>query len=249
MSTISTAQLKAIAKERALDRYGTLIFANILIFIIQVLISGITTVASSGNILIFIINQFINLIVSILLGILASGKAYLYMNLVYSQTISASDIFFGLKQQPQKAVVIQSVFVIANYLVTLPSSLILFYADQTSSIDLYLTNIIILIVGIVINIFISLMYSQAFFLLHDFPDRSAVELLRTSRRLMQGRKGKLFLLQLSFVPLYIFGIITLFVPLLWISVYRYASEAVFYQNLISEAANVSSSKEEQNGLN
>ena len=96
MSTISTAQLKAIAKERALDRYGTLIFANILIFVIQVLISGITTVASSGNIIIFVINQVISLIVSILLGILSSGKAYLYMNLVYSQTISASDIFFGL---------------------------------------------------------------------------------------------------------------------------------------------------------
>lgn len=249
MSTISTAQLKAIAKERALDRYGTLIFANILIFVIQVLISGITTVASSGSIIIFVINQLISLIVSILLGILSSGKAYLYMNLVYSQTISASDIFFGLKQHPEKAVVIQSVFVIANFVVTLPSSLILFFTNQSSSIDLYLTNIIVLIVGIIINIYISLVYSQAFFLLHDFPDRSAKDLLATSRRLMKGKKLKLFLLELSFVPLYIFGIITLFVPLLWISVYRYASVAVFYQKLISDAGNTTTSEEDEYGLN
>lgn len=249
MSTISTAQLKAIAKERALDRYGTLIFANILIFVIQVIISGITTVASSGSIIIFVINQLISLIVSILLGILSSGKAYLYMNLVYSQTISASDIFFGLKQHPEKAVVIQSVFVIANFVVTLPSSLILFFTNQSSSIDLYLTNIIVLIVGIIINIYISLVYSQAFFLLHDFPDRSAKDLLATSRRLMKGKKLKLFLLELSFVPLYIFGIITLFVPLLWISVYRYASVAVFYQKLISDAGNTTTSEEDEYGLN
>ncbi|WP_029233535.1 DUF975 family protein [Butyrivibrio sp. VCB2006] len=249
MSNISTSQLKAIAKERALDRYGTLIFANILIFVIQVLISGITTVASSGNIIIFVINQLINLIVSVLLGILASGKAYLYMNLVYSQTISASDIFFGLKQHPEKAVVIQAVFVLANFLVTLPSSIILFFAEQTSSVNLYLTNIIILIVGVIVNIYISLIYSQAFFLLHDFPDRSAKELLSTSRRLMQGKKRKLLYLELSFIPMYIFGIVTLFVPLLWISVYRYASVAVFYQNLISEAGNTNTVKEEQYGLN
>ena len=249
MSTISTTQLKAIAKERALDRYGTLIFANILIFVIQILISGITTVASSGNIIIFVINQIISLIVSILLGILASGKAYLYMNLVYSQTISASDIFFGLKQHPEKAVVIQSVFVIANFIVTLPSSLILFFANQSSSMNLYLTNIIVLTIGIIINIYIYLVYSQAFFLLHDFPDRSAKDLLSTSRKLMQGKKGKLLLLQLSFVPLYLFGIITLFIPLLWISVYRYASVAVFYQNLISDAGNTSTGKEDEYGLN
>ena len=249
MSTISTAQLKAIAKERALDRYGTLIFANILIFAIQVLISGITTVVSSGNIIIFVINQIINLIVSILLGILSSGKAYLYMNLVYSQTISASDIFFGLKQHPEKAVVIQSVFVIANFVVSLPSSLILFFAGQSSSIDLYLTNIIILTIGIIFNIYISLVYSQAFFLLHDFPDRSAKELLSTSRHLMKGNKLKLLLLELSFIPLYIFGIITLFIPLLWISVYRYASVAVFYQNLISDAGNTTTGKEDEYGLN
>ena len=205
--------------------------------------------ASSGSIIIFVINQLISLIVSILLGILSSGKAYLYMNLVYSQTISASDIFFGLKQHPEKAVVIQSVFVIANFVVTLPSSLILFFTNQSSSIDLYLTNIIVLIVGIIINIYISLVYSQAFFLLHDFPDRSAKDLLATSRRLMKGKKLKLFLLELSFVPLYIFGIITLFVPLLWISVYRYASVAVFYQKLISDAGNTTTSEEDEYGLN
>ena len=97
-NSVTYKQLKAIAKERSLDKYGTLILANIMIFAIQIFISGITTVSTSGNIMIFIINQIITLIVNILLGVLVSGKAYLYLNLVYSQTISASDIFFGLKQ-------------------------------------------------------------------------------------------------------------------------------------------------------
>ncbi len=232
----TSSQLKAVAKERALDRYGTLILANILIFFIQVFISGITTVTSSGNVFIFIINQFISLIVNILLGILVSGKAYLYMNLVYSQTISVSDIFFGLKQHPEKAVAIQSVFVIVDFLVSLPGSLLLFFVRTNPSNLLYIEMIAAIIVGLIVNIIVSLVYSQAFFLLHDFPDRSAKELLATSRKLMKGHKRRLFTLYLSFIPLYIFGVLTVFVPLLWISVYRYATVAVFYQNLISEAS-------------
>ena len=235
----SAAQLKAIAKERSLDKYGTLITANVLIFVIQIFVSGITTMSSSGNILIFIINQIITLIVNILLGILVSGKAYLYMNLVYSQTISTSDIFFGFKQHPEKAVILQSLFVVVDFLVSIPGTLLLFFFYRTGSRDIYYALIAVLIIGVIINIYVSLTYSQAFFLLHDFPDRSAKDLLITSRKLMNGNRLRLLCLNLSFIPLYILGIVSLFIPLLWISVYRYASVAAFYQDLIAKAGNTS----------
>ena len=103
-NSTSTSVLKSIAKERSLDKYGTLIAANVLIFAIQFGLTSIATVSASGSLIIFIINQLISLVINILLGILVSGKAYLYMNLVYSQTISVSDIFFGFKQHPEKAV-------------------------------------------------------------------------------------------------------------------------------------------------
>ena len=236
-NTTSIAELKAQAKERSLDRYGSLILANIIIFFIQLIISGITSVANAGNIFIFVINLFINLIVNILLGILVSGKAYLYMNLVYSQTISASDIFFGLKQHPEKAVAIQSLFVLVDFIVTLPASVLMFIVRQSGTVTNYTLLTIALLFGLIANIYVALTYSQAFFLLHDFPDRSAKELLTTSRTLMKGNKGRLLLLYLSFIPLYLLGFITLFIPLLWVSVYRYATVAVFYQDLIARAYN------------
>jgi uncharacterized membrane protein len=232
----SAAQLKSIAKERSLDKYGTLITANVLIFVIQVIISGITTVSSSGSLLIFGINQIITLVVNILLGILVSGKAYLYMNLVYSQTISASDIFFGLRQHPEKAVILQSLFVVVDFLTSLPASLLFFFFFRTQSTNMYTALLLVLVLGIVVNVYVSLTYSQAFFLLHDFPERSAKELLLTSRNLMQGNRLRLLYLNLSFIPLYILGVVSLFIPLLWISVYRYASVAAFYQDLIAKAA-------------
>ena len=247
-NTIKIAELKEAAKERSIDKYGSLILANIIIFLIQLIISGITTVGTSGSIIFFVINLIINLIVNILLGVLVSGKAYLYMNLVYSQPIAASDIFFGLRQQPQKAVIIQSVFVLVDFFVSLPASVLLFMVQRTPTQSGYIAMILALIIGFIVNLYVSLVYSQSFFLLHDFPERSAKELLRSSRKLMHGNKFKLLALYLSFIPMYLFGILTLFVPLLWISVYRYASMAVFYQKLISNAGSNMPAKEEQNGL-
>ena len=78
----STARLKSIAAERSLGRYGTLIGANIIIYAIQVIVSAITTVSTGGSLFFIITNNIITLIVNILLGLLVSGKAYLYMNLL-----------------------------------------------------------------------------------------------------------------------------------------------------------------------
>ena len=57
----SAAELKGIAKEQSLGKYGTLIGANVLIFAIQLLVSGITTVSTSGSIIIVIMDKrFVN---------------------------------------------------------------------------------------------------------------------------------------------------------------------------------------------
>ncbi len=237
----STSVLKSIAKERSLDKYGTLIAANVIIFAIQFALTSVATVSASGSLIIFIINQLISLIINILLGILVSGKAYLYMNLVYSQTISVSDIFFGFKQHPEKAVVIQALFVIVDFLVSVPSAFLLFVSGQNPSQNLDAIMIFTLAAGIIINVYISLTYSQAFFILHDFPDRSAKEILSTSRRLMKGNRLRLLYLYVSYIPLYILGILTLFIPLLWVSVYRYATVTVFYQDLIAKVSTSSQS--------
>ncbi len=232
----SSAQLKGIAREQSLGRYGTLIGANIIIFAVQLLISGFTTVSASGSIILIIINNLITIIIDILLGTLMSGKAYLYMNLLYSQTVSTSDVFFGLKQQPQKAVIIQSVFVLVDFLISLPAQFLLVLYQSSRSFEIMTAMILALAVGLVVNVYVSLVYSQSFFILHDFPDRSAKEILRTSRNLMKGHKFRLFYLNVSFIPLYAFGAIALFIPLLWVSVYRYATNCAFYQDLIAGAS-------------
>lgn len=43
-------------------------------------------------------------------------------------------------------------------------------------------------------------YSQAFYILADDPEKGIMQCIRESKELMKGNKGKLFCLQLSFIP-------------------------------------------------
>ena len=236
MNYKSSAQLKAIAKEKSLGKYGTLIGANLTILAIQLLVSGFSVPTGPSSILLAIINLIISLIINILLGVLVSGRAYLYMNLLYSQPVAASDIFFGLKQQPQKAVIIKAFFVLIDFVISIPPQIFIIRYYSTKSQSDVAAAALLLGIGLIILAIIRLIYSQAFFILHDFPDRSAKEILSTSRRLMKGNIFRLFYLNASFIPLYLLGVITMFIPLLWIGAYRNATNCAFYQDLIAKAA-------------
>ena len=53
---------------------------------------------------------------------------------------------------------------------------------------------------------LSLMFSQTMFFLTDYIDIEAIQALKESVRIMRGKKGKLFYLQLSFIGIYLLGV-------------------------------------------
>ena len=89
------------------------------------------------------------------------------------------------------------------------------------------------IIGTVILVIVSLTFSQAYYLLQDFPQYSAKELLQMSRQIMKGHKARLFYIELSFVPLLLLGILSCCIGLLWIIPYMASVKANFYMDLMT----------------
>ncbi len=250
MSELKTiSQLKAIAKERSLGKYGTLIGAAIILGIIRFLVISITSsfTAGSSSPIAIVLGWLIAIIVNTLLGVFVSGEAYMYMNLIYSQTVSISDIFFGFKQQPQKAVALQGIFEIIANVLTLPYFVLLYGLQAGIDFLASIPFLILTLVSYLLLFYVKIVFSQIFFLLHDFPDWSVRQILTTGIHLMKGKKLKYLGLILSFIPMILLGCITLFIPLLWINVYMLATYAAFYQDIMSGAA--AQKEEGENGLN
>ena len=104
MNTFKTsAELKAIAKENLLGQYTTTIGATLLILAITMLLNSIVTfVVNPTNLITLIIYEIAIFIIELLMGVFTSGKAYLYLNIVYSQPSTVGDIFYSFSTHPDK---------------------------------------------------------------------------------------------------------------------------------------------------
>ena len=107
-----------------------------------------------------------------------------------------------------------------------------FYAHNI--IISFLVACLLLIVGVGVSWWISLRYSQVYYLLLDFPDYSAIELLKMSWKLMKGNVGRLLYIQVSFIPISLVALLSCGIGLLFVLPYKNMTYALFYLDLISE---------------
>lgn len=83
-------------------------------------------------------------------------------------------------------------------------------------------------------IILALAYSIVPFVIHDNPGIGVREALKTSRLMMRGHKGQLFVLELTFIGWALLCILSLGIGLLWLGPYQYTAIAHFYEDVKAE---------------
>lgn len=239
----SSAELKASAREHLLGHYGTTIGA----LMIMGALTGTITLAVSlivdlSTIPGTIIYYAIMFLVSVLTGLFSSGSAYLYLKLICGRPVSVGDLFYGFQLAPDKAILIQAWISLITYIASLPQIILNYIMMANAShldkiMNLMLPYALSLILSGAVSVMLGLFYSQTYFLLHDFPQYTARELLQKSRRLMVHHKGRLFYLYVSFLPLMFLGFLSFGLALLWVIPYMTATEAEFFLDLIKHHTN------------
>lgn len=77
----------------------------------------------------------------------------------------------------------------------------------------------------------SFSYAMTPFILEDHPELTASEAITRSQELMDGHKGELFTLSLTFIGWELLNALTLGIGSLWLNPYKNAAYAVFYREL------------------
>ena len=96
----------------------------------------------------------------------------------------------------------------------------------------FLWSLLLVIPGIIK----ALAYSMTYFISKDHPEYSIDECIEASKRMMDGHKGELFVLGLSFIGWFLLGILTLCIGFLWLSPYFRTTIAHYYEELKAEQA-------------
>ena len=106
-----------------------------------------------------------------------------------------------------------------------------FYRARESSV-LFLFSCITLVIGGILYVYIILLYSQAYYIMLDFPGYSTRQIMSTSRRIMKGNKGRLFYMVVTLIPYYLLAFLSCGIAMLWISPYMETSLTNFYLDLM-----------------
>ena len=102
-----------------------------------------------------------------------------------------------------------------------------FVANILMGIYTFLWSLLFVIPGIVK----SYSYAMTNYILLDNPNMTASEAITESRKMMDGHKFELFILDLSFIGWYFLSVFTFGILLLYVEPYMMATRAAFYENL------------------
>ena len=112
------------------------------------------------------------------------------------------------------------------------------FDNFSNSLILYLVNNIFIalwsLLFIVPGIIKTYSYSMSYYILADNPKMGGNEARIKSMQMMKGNKWRLFCLDFSFIGWDLLCILTLGILSFWVTPYRQAAYAAFYQNLLVE---------------
>ena len=197
-------------------------------------LSLFTTTASDSyfGILIGFIISFILTLFGTILGV---GQCSFYLNVACEQPYQFSDLFTGFKIHPDKTIITQVLIQLLTALPLVPAIVVMVMAVYANEmIMLFLLGCLLLILGTGISCWIALKFSQVYFLLLDFPDYSAIDLLKMSWKLMKGNAGRLLYIQVSFIPMTLAGLLSFGIGLLFVQPYQNMTYTLFYLDLIQQ---------------
>ncbi len=94
-------------------------------------------------------------------------------------------------------------------------------------IFIFLWMLLFIIPGIIA----SYSYAMTPYILYENPEMSANDAIKASKELMDGNKGRLFCLELSFIGWHLLAVFTFGIGYLWLIPYQEAAYAAFYREI------------------
>ena len=237
----SSSQLKLLARTAMAGNYGVLVSSMLLFFVITLLLESIPgmiigTIRSMGNLA---MQSVILLIISLLTSVISVGLIRIALRVIRRQPYGIGDLFYAFSHHPDRFIIVAFIRALVSTVCQLPSYFFTssFFHRSLGTVfswQVFLPNLLWMLVGTFLSTVILLALALANTLMIDNDDLSAMEALRESSQLMKGNKGRLFYIDLSFLGLIFLSVFTCYIGMLWVYPYVIMTEEYFYLDVTGE---------------
>lgn len=155
----------------------------------------------------YLLSKSMDILGLLLGGVMLFGTARITLGIVKKEDVKISDLFSG-------------------------------FSIYLKILALYITSTILTMIGtyfyIIPGLVISIMFSQAFYILAENEDESIIKCLIKSEKMMRGHKREFLYLELSFIGWILISILTFGIALFWLEPYMQMTFANYYLKLKEE---------------
>jgi len=205
---------------------STLILISLSMLINYMVPTGIAgeVAASIGQILIIFIE-----------GILLLGFSAMVTKTICNMPTYTSELFSGFKNQSWIPVVqCELKLFLYSFFCFLPAGIGLGLAYIIKNEIISACAIGMAVGGVILFIYVSLLYNFRFYCMLDFPGRQGRDYMRLSKEIIKGHVLKLLAIKLSFIPWAILVILSFGIASIWVKPYKRATEINYYLYLMSK---------------
>ena len=230
---------KNYAKETLHGNYSMIILAMIAVAALNAVVSQLVSALFGGyTIFSLITGQAALFIVSLIMGIFSAGQSYMLLNIARGKQASFSDLVYFFKNQPDRVLVAGFVPGLLYLAASIPFYYVSYFVDPGSTLEENLEWLLLLagmmLLANVLYALLTIPFVLIFYLLADDLNLGGIDALKMSARLMKGNVGKYLLLEISFLPLLVLSVFTLYIALIWLVPYMEMSMVMFYRDLRGE---------------
>ncbi len=176
-----------------------------------------------------VMSLLLTFFVNLFSGIYQYGLTCIFVKLQYGHQPRFTDLFLGFRESQDKLLILSAVQAGIYMIAMIPAMICTYYAGNAVGFTLY---VLFMIVWGAVVIYGRLIFYPAYYLLLDYPDLSAGEILRRSVRMMKGHKWELFVLELSFLPMWLLAVLSFGIAALWVRPYVQSTLAAYYRKLV-----------------
>lgn len=233
----SSSELKQMARGTLIGRYSLPICAYLVTYAISIALEAILGIVFpfSENTAAYVTYLIASFICSLLLVVLKAGPTTILLDMSRGGRGQMKDVFYAFTHQPDRILLSQLLISLIGFACVLPG-ILLYAACSFWQLSLFfkILSLLLFAAGIVLSIYLMLSYVLVVPLYIDCPQTGALELLRESRILMKGNKGRYFYMELSFLGIALLGTLSCFIGLLWVIPYAEMTALEFYREIVGE---------------
>lgn len=230
---LKASQLKAVARGHLTGKYAFPIVAYMLADMIISTVSMIVSLSGSTN---SATGQLINLGISLIMtaigAILIVGQNKICLHLARSTEYpKISDLFYGFKGHADNIILVFFLVFIREVAFSVPFGLAAVFCMNRPGIYSYTALALTAVFSGIMCMRVELDYAMVYFLINDYPDQKPADILKKSKEMMYGKRGKYLYLLLSFIGMLLLVALSFGFAIFWVEPYIRMTQTEFYLNL------------------